>query len=122
MRAFNRFGGLVIGAICSFFIIAVYLNSRTISTRLESFGFADYMWDWSNPNDTQLAVVVFGDSWVDDGVVMGGGRGGGVFGLGSGSKESTRSQLQGPSWTEVLCKEVCITEYSSSLINYVKLI
>lgn len=75
---------------------------------------ADYIWDWSNPNDTQLAVVVFGDSWVDDGVVLvggGGGGKGGMFGLGSESTESTRSQLQGLSWTEVLCKEVCIMEF-----------
>jgi len=105
MRAFNRFGGLVVFAVATFFILAVYLNSRTISTRLESFGLGEYIWDWNNSNDTQLAVVVFGDSWVDDGIVLGGG---GMFGLG-GSKGSKRPDLQGPSWTEVLCKEVCIT-------------
>lgn len=101
MRAFSRFGILVIGAAVSLIVIAFLLSSRAVTTRLDSFGLSDYIWDWSNPNNTELAVVVFGDSWVDDGIALQ--NEGGSFMLGG---ESSRHPLQGDSWTKVLCNQV----------------
>lgn len=97
MRAFSRFGCLVIVGAFSLIAMAAILSAR-IGTKFQNPG---YVWDWSNPNKSEFTLVVFGDSWVDDGVVMQ--KKGGSFGLGGGSG---RYALQGPSWTEVLSQEV----------------
>lgn len=104
MRVFNRLGFVLIG-LCTFSLVAtVLILSSRVGTTLQSLGLPGlpgYVWDWSDANETELAVVVFGDSWVDNGVVME--KEGGMFSIGG---KSNRHQLQGPSWTEVLCKEV----------------
>lgn len=103
MRVFNRLGFVLICLSALSLTITVLLLSSRVGTTLQSLGLPNYVWEWNNPNKTELAVVVFGDSWVDDGVVLQ--KEGGIFSIG-GTKESNRHQLQGPSWTEILCKEV----------------
>jgi hypothetical protein len=106
MHAFARFGALVGISILSLISIALLLPSR-YSTKLQDLG-KDYLptnylgWTGSDGR-SGLTVVVFGDSWADDGSILGTGR------LGSVGRDAA----QGKVWTEVLCEEVSFHEIHS---------
>lgn len=92
MHAFHRFGALVGISILSFITIALLLPSR-ISTRIQGIGKGVYL-DWTKGSKDSLNIVVFGDSFADDGSLYGQGR--------------PSEREQGKGWTQVLCEEVIL--------------
>jgi hypothetical protein len=98
MRALTRFTSLVFLSALSLITIGLLLpSSSRLSVSLQDLG-KDYLWDWKESEENGLALVVFGDSWVDDG-----------------------EGETGKGWVEVLCEEVCIPSLFLIIFGEVRL-
>lgn len=93
MRLFTRFGAIVAVGAFSLISLALLLLTEGVTTRIQAYGVG---LPWTRPKTTgpDVRLVVFGDSWVDDG---------------RGETGVLRDAGQGPSWTTMLCGDVrCI--------------
>jgi hypothetical protein len=95
MRATTRVGASICLSIFSLVSIILLLPSSQVSSQLQKIALGTTLddlpdlWNWAKAEDGEwdngVRLVVFGDSWVDDGDEMSG---------------------KGRSWAEVLCEVV----------------
>lgn len=96
----QRLGASILLVVFSLLATVIFLNRAPVSTQLEiiRLGASSHrLWGWSaggqEQNDVEggIRVVVFGDSWVGDGIEKG-----------------LEGKGKGKSWPEVLCDQVSL--------------
>ncbi|RDL39235.1 uncharacterized protein BP5553_03575 [Venustampulla echinocandica] len=99
----RRFGAAILLVVFSLTVTMVFINRSPVSTQLESIGLGvsnHGLWGWGSGGQRQgdgeggTRVVVFGDSWVGDGI-----------------EEGLEGKGKGKSWPDVVYDKLKCTSY-----------